>query len=189
MAATDMITVDDLLDHLNRADAGTDAAEMAVHVSAASQTVEFFTGPVITREFVDHDLRGRCSLVLDRRPVVALVSVVDAVSGASHAISEFRVSPGAGVLHPAGGGRLPSGGPFTVTYTAGRAATVVDVPEALNLACRIVAAHLWETQRAPTMGPQLGGFSDDAATVSRAGFAVPWKARDLMAPYRTVAVA
>lgn len=186
MAVEDVITLDDALDHLQMTDAGDDAAELGLHISAASQAVEWFVGPVIIREFVDYEQQGRNALVLDKRPVVSLVSLVG-VDGAVEDVSGFRVVPTAGLVRPVGGGRLPCG-PFDVTYTAGRAATVADVPDALALACRIIVANLWETQRAPTLGPQPG-FDEFTPAVTGPGFAVPYRAQHLMAPYRTVAVA
>lgn len=191
MAAEDVITLDDVLDHLNMTDPSAgDEAELAVHVTAASQAVEHFTGPVIVREFTDYEVGGRYSLVLDRRPVVELVSITPCRGGPALDVAGFRIAvPNAGVIRPVGGGRV-SGGPFDVIHRAGWAATVAVVPEAINLACRIIAGHLWELQRGATFGPQPGAFGEDfAANTGGSGYAVPYRAQTLMVPYRSVVLA
>ena len=190
MAAEDVITLDDALDHLNMTDPSAgEETELAVHITAASQAVEHRVGPVIIRSFVDYEQGGRYSLVLDRRPVVSLTAITPCHGGAALDVAGYRVVPSAGLVRPTAGGRLQRG-PFDVTYTAGRAETVADVPDALNLACRIIVGHLWELQRGSTLGPQPGAFGEDFTPGSAgAGFAVPYRAETLMAPFRTVAVA
>jgi hypothetical protein len=190
VAAEDVITLDDALDHLNyESPTSAEQAEIGVHVTAASQAVDYFVGPVIVREFTDYEVCGRYSLVLDRRPVVDLVSITPCDGGSALDVDGYRVVPNAGLVRPLAGGRL-RGGPFDVVYTAGHAADVGVVPEALALACRIIVAHLWQTQRGATLGPQPGAFGEDLATGSGgSGYAIPYRARDLMAPFRTVAVA
>lgn len=178
------------MQHLNMTSAA-DSAELAVHVSAASELVELLTGPVIIREFSDVELGGRgAAVVVRRRPVVALVSVTPSFGGgAPVAVSELRVHPSWGEVSRTSGVAL-TGGPFDVTYRAGRAATVADVPAGLALACRVIAAHMWETQRAVTLGGGPGlGPEDFAAAPAGAGYAVPYRARDLLMPYMQVLVA
>ncbi|MBP2370227.1 hypothetical protein [Pseudonocardia parietis] len=187
MAAADVITLDVAAAHLNMTSTGADAAELAVHISAASAMVEHHVGPVIIREFTDYERYGR-RIVLDRGPVVSLVSVTPSYGGDVLDVAEFRVTPDTGVVRYATGGRL-AGGPYDIAYTAGRAVTVDTVPPALTLACCVIVAHLWETQRAVTFGGQAGFGTDDfVASSSGSGFAVPYRARDLMAPYRSVVV-
>lgn len=183
MAASDIITIDDAHDHLNMT-TGVDDLELAVHVTAASAQVEQVVGPVIVREFVDVERYGP-RLALDRRPVVALVSVEPTfTSGSALDVAGLVVNAASGTVRHAGGAFL-RGGPWDVTYTAGRAVSVAEVPEPIALACAVIVKHLWETQRAATMGPQADAFGAPVG----AGFAMPNRARDLLAPFRSVVVA
>ena len=185
----DAVLIDDVLDYLNM-DAPTpdEQAELVPYMAAAVAQVELYCGPIIIREVVDYEQSGRYSLVLDKRPVVSLVSIVE-MDGTELDVTGYRVVPSAGLLRPVGGGRMPCG-PFAVTYRAGWAETVADVPDALALACQVIVAHLYGDQRRPTLGPQPD-YGDEFAppAAMSSGFAIPYKARDLMGPYRTVAVA
>lgn len=181
----DAVLIDDVLDYLNMdTPTAEDQAELTQYISAAVQTVEMYCGPIIAREVTDFDQCGTRSVILERPPVVELVSLVG-VDGTSHDVAGFRVVREAGLLRPVGGGRLP-GGLFDVTYRAGWADTVADVPEALALACQVIVAHLFGDQRKPTLGPQPQFVEDNPQGVSSSGFAIPYKARDLMAPFRMV---
>lgn len=61
------------------------------------------------------------------------------------------------------------------------------VPASLRLAVLIIAAHLWELQRTPGARTQLYGGSGVSTPLPR-GYAIPNRAVELMAPYRTRAV-
>lgn len=183
-----MITLDAAQQHLNMTDP-TDVDELAVHVTAASDLVEQFTGPVIVREFTDYQV-DVVDGALSRRPVVELVSIAPTFTFRTGPVDvgTLRVHPTRGTLSYASG-HVPRGGPFDVTYRAGRVASVGQVPPALGLACRIIVAHLWETQRAVTLGPGMTAGDDFSAVPMSAGFAVPYRARDLLTPYRTPSIA
>lgn len=186
MSAVDIITIDDVHDHLNMTDATEgDDLELAVHITAASELVEQMVGPVVIRQFTDLERTGP-RLALDQRPVVELLAVAPTFgAGAALDVAGLVVNRETGTVRQVSGSYL-LGGPWDVTYTAGRAETVAEVPDALGLACRVIVAHLWETQRAATLGPQSDDFTP---LVQGSGFAIPYRARDLMAPYRTVVVA
>lgn len=188
MASTDAVVIDDVLDYLNM-DTPTpdDQAELAQYISAAVGVVEMYCGPILVREVTDYDQCGAHSVVLERTPVVELVSVTGA-DGTAHDVAGFRVVREAGLLRPVGGARLPFG-LFDVVYRAGWAETVAEVPDALALACQVIVAHLYGDQRKPTLGPQPDFGDPYPSTPSASGFAIPYKARDLMAPFRMVLVA
>lgn len=185
MAPSDAVVVDDVLDYLNM-DTPTpeDQAELTQYISAAVQAVEMYCGPIIAREVIDYDQCGSRSVILNHSPVVELVSIIGA-DGTTHDVTGFRVTREVGLLRPVGGGSLPAG-LFDVTYRAGWADTVADVPAALALACQVIVAHLYGDQRRPTLGPQPEFYEDNPQVVSSSGYAIPYKARDLMAPFRMV---
>lgn len=179
----DAVLIDDVLDYLNM-DTPTpeDQAELAQYISAAVSVVEMYCGPIIAREIVDYDVTGLDTLVLRHRPIVELVSVVD-IAGTALDVATVRASRDIGWLRLVGGGLFPAG-PFDVTYRAGWAAAIADVPPALALACQVIVAHLYGDQRRPTLGPQPDYGDEFPQTPAGSGFAIPYKARDLMAPFR-----
>lgn len=189
MAQNDAVVIDDVLEYLNMSDPSAgNRAELGQYISAAVTQVEQYCGPIIIREVTDYEVFGRNALVLDRRPVTALVSITPCRGGDPLDVSGYRVVRSAGLVRPVHGGRLRRG-PFDVTYRAGWAETVADVPDALALACQVIVAHLYGDQRRPTLGPQPDYGDPYPQTTTSSGFAIPYQARDLMAPFRTTAVA
>ena len=119
MAASDIITIDDAHDHLNMT-ASSEDPELAGYITAASSQVEQVIGPVIIREFVDRERYGP-RVALDRCPVVGLVSVLPTfTTGSALDVAGLVVNPERGTVRLGSGAWLP-GGPWDVTYTAGRA--------------------------------------------------------------------
>lgn len=183
--AGDAVAVDDVLDYLNM-DTATmdDQAELEQYISAAVEVVEMYCGPILVRAVTDYDHCGDRSVLLEKTPAVELVSITS-VDGAGHDVTGYRVVRESGLLRPAGAGRMPHG-LFDVAYRAGWAETVTDVPPALALACQVIVAHLYGDQRRPTLGPQPDYGDPYPQTPPGSGFAIPYKARDLMAPFRMV---
>jgi hypothetical protein len=73
-------------------------------------------------------------------------------------------------------GGLASEGWARVTYVAG----ATEVPEHVQTATAIVAAHLWTTQRPPTPAvPGFGGAESVAVTPGR-GYLIPNQAAQLL---------
>lgn len=187
--SSDAVVLADVLDYLNmESPTSATESELARYIPAATSAVEMYCGPIIARQVTDYDQSGSYTCVLNHRPVTELVSVVP-VGGTALDLDRFTVAGPVGLLRPAAGCLLPWGR-FDVTYRAGWAETVADVPDAIALACLIIVGHLWETQRGATLGPQPSAFGEDLSGGSGGGrgFAVPYRAETLLAPYRTVAV-
>lgn len=146
-----------------------DDAELAVFIAAAVDLVEGVVGVVDPRP-VTQTLTGRGPWILDVLPVLAVTGITR--DGLALPVSDVDVQ--AGVLHPGFAGW----GPLLLTYTAGRS----PVPGALQLAARIILEHLWRTQRG-TSAKSRAASDDDAGAVAGVGFAVPYRAADLMRPY------
>lgn len=168
----------ELKQHMNITE-DVDDDELRQHLAAATAIVERHLGQVVARRTITevHTVaaagvrRGR--LFLSQGPVTALVSaasvdglttwnvgdlLLDAVTG--------EIRPGAASLH----------GDVAVTYEAGQAVT----PPHVVLAALIIAAHLFQLQRAPTLGaaPSFGG--GDTAVPLGQGYAIPNRAAELL---------
>lgn len=57
-------------------------------------------------------------------------------------------------------------------------------PAPVKVATLILLDHLWETQRGPATSP----LSDEMVTVASAGYAIPNRVLELLAPYMTLGV-
>ena len=76
---------------------------------------------------------------------------------------------------------------YDVVYVAGR----TSVPAAVGEAALIILNHLWAPQVGGTGGVQVGGVDTSGEPFTTGfGFAIPNRAKELLAPYRlTPAVA
>ena len=170
-------SLDDLKAHLNITDSDNDD-ELLGMLDAAVDVAESIVGP-LAGDTVTETHYGLSSdvLVLRQVPVAALVSVSGRLwPGAavtSYLLSDYELDGALGTLRLVSGYRFA--GDVTVTYTTGR-----ETPAAVWLAVLIIAAHLWETQRGAA---PVGPLSTDDGTVSGLGFAIPNRARELLAPF------
>lgn len=181
---TDVLDLDDAKAQLNITGTTHDL-ELESYISSVTDVVEHHIGPVIIRE-VSEERQGGPFLVLAHTPVVSLTSVTPVLSGGiSYDVTTLVFNAATGVVRR-GDGSAFTGGPFTVIYQAGRAAITEDVPANINLAARIIVAHLWDTQRGGFGAPRLGGDTDMAPTPM--GFLVPRRALELLNPDRKAPV-
>lgn len=175
-----LLTLDELKAQLNITSTTHDD-ELNAYVQAAIDYVNSVCGPTdnVTVVETHYGYGGTGVLVLKQSPVVSVSAVTSAQTSnpTDYDASTFVLDSSTGLL------RLTDGGvwslPVTVTYLAGR----TEVPAALNLAARIIAAHLWETQRGNSRGRPIAG-ADDADVSPSAGYSIPRRAVELLAPYR-----
>lgn len=199
MSTPAAVTVDAFTTHLDKSLTDADMGLLPSYIVAATSAAEGplgIRGPIVVRSFTSRVDAWGGLLVLPRRPVVSVSSVVAAGSGASYAswggggavtwggapgeTDELDVDPVSGIVESVGA-RISSGS-YTVTYTAGLAATVAAVDPDIALAVCIIGKHLWETRRGTSGRPGLLG-GDEAGVPM--GFALPRRAVQLLAPYRS----
>jgi hypothetical protein len=171
-------TLTDLKAHLNKTSTTADDAELADMLDAAVDVVEGIVGPVTTSPVTETHRVSSDVLVLRRMPVAGLVSV------SPGSLADFALDVDSGLLRRVDGYGFV--GPVTVTYSVGRPM----VPAAISLAILIIAGHLWETQRGTSpsaLSLQQPGAEPLDAPV--AGYAIPNRARDLLARYVRVSIA
>jgi len=155
-----------------------DDAELQTYIDAAETVVDTLCGPVITRTVTETVRGGGPTVILRTPPVVSLTSMVSIrPTGPTVDVSTLHLDGPSGVV------RMKSGGWFTedvytVVYSAGRGTTA---PANINLAARIIVAHLWRTQRGG-MAPSVLADDDTVTQVAGVGFAVPNRALQLLGP-------
>ncbi|MGN8245240.1 hypothetical protein ACTHAM_002359 [Cellulomonas soli] len=171
------VTVQAVADHMRMtlsADEG-ELAKLTEHTASALEWAVSEVGPLgEVSQTIDVQQSGRY-LVLPMTHLAEVTSVIDP-SGAEVAVTAAQVDRLAGII--------------TVPHLrAGdwRVAVRTDQQRAsVSLAVKIVAAHLWETQRGkgdPQRRQMMAG-QDDQLAPTRVGFAVPRRAAQLIAPFR-----
>lgn len=174
------VTLDQLTAELNMSlDDVSKDAELEIRAAAATRAAEAIVGPMVPRTIISTRTARGGAIVLPVRPVISVESITGLYGAPSYTTADLDVNTDAGVIRQAYG-CLPFGR-YTVSYTVGR----TEVPENLQLAVLIIAAHLWETQRgrsarARTLGDfESGNPSQDAILVLR-GYAYPRRALELL---------
>ena len=170
-------TLGDLKAHLDMDVANNkNDAELTDMLDAAVDVVEGIVGPITAKTVTETHRVNAGELVLRRFPVADLVSVTQ--FGAEQSVGLFEVDADSGIVRRGDGYGFV--GSFTVTYSAGRP----TLPASIRLAILIVAGHLWDTQRGTS--PSALALQDPDAgfgAPSVAGYAIPNRARDLLARY------
>lgn len=164
--------------HLNiTATNTTHDEELRGFIETATHVCEFFAGPIVVRTYVER--YDSCSwLLLNHTPVVSITSVVPwRTTGTTYDADDLRVDPETGRVERKDGGIL-TGGPFEITYKAGRAV----MPANLTKAAVEIVKHGWKTQRGTDNRPRMGG--EDTSVVPGLGYAVPNRALQYLQPHK-----
>ncbi|WP_331719491.1 hypothetical protein OG693_39685 (plasmid) [Streptomyces sp. NBC_01259] len=175
-----LVTIDQVRKQID--DQSTDnTVELTLYIEAATDAVERHTGPIITREVTEQVNACGIGLPLTRMPVVGLTSITPALAGGLAVnVEDLTVDAEAGVLYRLDGGAF-SGGPWTVTYTAGRGDSV---PPTVQLATLLLIQHLWSTKYGASRGQ--GPSMDYSVNEPMPGFgyAIPNRVLTLLEPYQ-----
>ena len=176
-----IVSLADVKTHLGKT-SSTDNEELRGFMEAATRVVEddplVGVGPVVVRSFTERHVSGRC-LVLHRSPVVSLTSVVPwLTSGTTYAVGDLVVDPTTGIVERKNGGAF-TGGPFAVTYRAGR----VVVPSNVRLAALDMIRHWWESSQRGSVG-RPGLVADPNVITLPSGYVIPASAAQLLAADR-----
>ncbi|MEU4348305.1 hypothetical protein [Streptomyces sp. NPDC023838] len=161
-----------------------DDVELLAYIESLTAVIENLVGPVEPRTVTEtiHG-NGSTTMVLGQRPVLSLTSLTPILSaGLPLDVAALALDPGTGELSRLDG-RYFGGGPWTVTYQAGRA----DIPATINVAARILLQHLWRTQYGASRALGGVGGGDDYSVnepVPGWGYAVPNRVLQLLEPYK-----
>jgi hypothetical protein len=175
-----ILSLNQAKEHLNMSlTSGKDDEELRQWIEITTEVVERHRGEVIARRQFTEQLRTRYAraIALNNRPVIS----VDAISVANGAVVQtidplgWYLDGPLGVIKGTG-----LSGDVTITYTAGYRV----VPARYIGAAKIILAHLWSTQRVPTLGPTptlRGGNREEAIiTTGGEGYAIPHRAVELL---------
>lgn len=159
-----LISLDQLKAHLNKEDLAEDD-ELRAFIDTASLVVEEYTGQVWARRTLTEDVYVTGGVAYLRPPVVA-VSAVDGTEVTDAVVDLFTGALTASIQT----------GVVRVTYMAGP----VEVPEHVQTATAIVAAHLWTSQRPSTPAAVGFGGTDLVAPTPGRGYLMPNQAAQLL---------
>jgi hypothetical protein len=162
-----LISLDYLKAFLNKADLVEDD-ELRQFIDTASLVVEEYTGQIWARRTLVEDVYVVGGIGYLRPPVVE-VTTVAAPDGTALVVPATMD----GFIGTFGG--LSSNGWVRVTYVAGP----TEVPQYVQDATAIIAAHLWATQRPPTPATQGYGMAEPVSVPGR-GYLIPNQAAQLL---------
>lgn len=117
--------------------------------------------------------RGGYAFVLAHPPALSITSVTAAGPGVvDQQVADLHLDGQSGIVRRLDGGWM--GGPYQVTYIAGR----TDIPPNVSQAGKILLQHLWDTQRGQMGGVRVGG--SDEVYDPRFAFSVPRRVLELL---------
>lgn len=172
-SSTALVSLAEAREHLNIPHGQhVEDEELRGYITAATAAIEEHLGQVVARRTIteEHSTAPTRRLLLNQAPVLAVSSVTDGVTTWDPGL---LVLDGATGAIDVGSGALLSGS-LRVTYVAGYKV----VPPNVILATQIVVAHLWQTQRVPSIAAP--GFGGESAPVTGRGYLIPNQAAQLL---------
>lgn len=122
--------------NLTTVDAARDE-ELRTYIEGATVIIESKVGPVVPRTFVERNHPSSDVIQLRRPSPISLTSVEGQMTGGTtYTVGDLDLDPDTGVVRKLDGGRF-TGGPFKVTYRAGRAVIPANIVQAAKDLIRI----------------------------------------------------
>ncbi|WP_052189864.1 phage head-tail connector protein [Streptomyces sp. NRRL S-1824] len=158
----------------------SDDGELQAYIDSLTSAIERHTGPVENRP-VTETLNSRGTrLALSQVPAVSLTSITPVMNGGLPLdVAGLVLDGDSGVVWRRDGQPF-YGGPWSVTYVAGRGA----IPPTIKLAALFLLQHLWRTQYGAARG---GGGSDDFSVtepIPGFGYAIPNRVLQLLEAFK-----
>ena len=175
-ASGSVLPLDQAKQHLNISGSTSDA-ELQATIDAAEARLSQEVGALRPADRTDRVLRSGDGtfLLLPTAPASNLTAVVSADEAATALDLSMLVLDGnAGTISYADGWSVFRSPAYMATYSAGWA----DVPADLLYAIRELVRHLWQTQRGMPL------LSDGPVDMPPAGFALPNRVLEMIAPHR-----
>jgi hypothetical protein len=169
-----LISLADAKAHLNITTTTSDD-ELREYLEAATEIVESYVGPIVTRTHTARVDGYRSAIPLPHTQVTGVTAVTLVSDGSSPiTLSDLAVDTDTGVISYKAGGVFPYG-KLDVTYTVGRSFVKAN----WTLAAKIIVKHNWETQlgNLPSIQGDGSGY-----VVTGAGYLVPYRAISLLQP-------
>lgn len=151
-----------------------DDAEVRDWQGATTEVIERHTGRAWVQRTRTETVRGgRTGIPLDWEPIKSITSMIPLLGSGTTYQPGSLVWTSTGILRLASGGCFASG-EYNLIYVAG---DNTAIPEFVAAAARIILDHLWDTQRG---GSNLPSRSDDDFSFNPAGYAIPYRAQELL---------
>jgi len=149
--------------------------ELREYLEAATEIVESYVGPVVTRTHTARVCGYRTRIPLPHTQVTAITAITIVRDGTTPiTLSDLTINTAAGVFGYKSGSSFPYGD-MDVTYTVGR----TSVKANWTLAAKIIVKYAWETQLGNL--PSIQGDSP-GYVVTGAGLIAPPRAISLLEP-------
>jgi hypothetical protein len=143
------------------------------YLEAATEIVESYVGPVVSRTHTARVRGYRCEIPLPHTQVTAVTAITDIRTGTTPVtLSDLTVNTAAGVISYKSGYIFPYA-EMDITYTVGQSTVKAN----WSLAAKIIIQHLWETQLGNL--PSIQG-DNPGYVVTGAGHTVPFQAIALL---------
>ncbi|MFJ4712719.1 head-tail connector protein [Streptomyces sp. NPDC088785] len=174
-----LLTLDEAKAQLD-IESDVDDVELEVYIDGLTAPIENLVGVVEERTVTETVQGTGATLVLLKTPAIALVSITPQVTGGSLLdVAQLHLDGATGVVRPLTGGCF-YGGPWTVTYTAGRA----EIPPTIRLAARMLLQHLWRTRYGSARGQSGADDWSVSEPVPGFGYAIPNRVLQLLEAYK-----
>jgi hypothetical protein len=147
--------------------------DLREYLEAATEIVESYVGPVVTRTHTARVCGYRSEIPLPHTQVTAVTAVTLVRDGSAPiTLSDLTINTAAGVISYKNGTAFPYGD-MDVTYTVGR----TSVKANWTLAAKIIVKHNWDTQlgNLPSIQGDTPGY-----VVTGSGYLVPYRAISLL---------
>lgn len=170
-----LISLRDAKRHLNIPSTSTsDDDEIRSWLAGITPVIEDLVGVCVPRTVTDEYHDNAQIMRLDETPVLSVTTILPWYTGGlTYAAAALRVDDDGRVCRLDG---IPFvGGPFAVTYLAGRR----PIPPNITQAAKIILGHVWATQRGASSLPLAGG---DDTNDGRLGYSIPNRALELLRP-------
>lgn len=161
--------------HLNIT-GSTNDEELRSWLESVTEVIEHKVGPVVVRTYTER-VWGGMLFALSHYPVISITSITPVYSsGLAVNLADLEINEDGGVVSRSDQIEF-SGGPWDITYKAGRPI----IPANISHAARVILKHLWETQRGGARRPTMGG--DDGTFDAGFSFSIPRRAVELLEPH------
>ncbi|MEU7032730.1 head-tail connector protein [Streptomyces sp. NPDC046237] len=156
----------------------SDDVQLQLYIEALTPVIEGYIGPVEARTVTETVQGAGITLALLHAPVLSVASLTPVLSGGTAVdVNLLHVDGPSGVLSYTTGAAF-QGGPWTATYTAGRAA----IPATVKLASLLLLQHLWSTRYGAARGVSRTTDYDVTEPMPGFGYAVPNRVIELLRP-------
>lgn len=153
-----IVSLADAKAHLNMSTTDRDRdEELRRFIEGSTVIIEDKVGPVVVRSYTERHPSGDV-LLLRKTPVVSLASVVPwLTSGTTYAVADLKVDTTTGIVERLNGGSF-TGGPFGVTYKAGRTVIQANITQA---SLDLIRINFRSQQGGRSMFDEDGEFNRD----------------------------